>query len=116
MFYITGDTHGQFQHIEAFCERIQPSAKDTLIILGDAGFNYYGDWRDIHAKKKMSRLPITIFAIHGNHEQRPSTISSYHTMSWRGGQVTALIMFARLLRKTAYAEDPQRHGKSNSRS
>ena len=27
MFYITGDTHGQFQHIEAFCERIQPSAK-----------------------------------------------------------------------------------------
>ena len=56
MFYITGDTHGQFQHIEAFCERIQPSAKDTLIILGDAGFNYYSDWRDIHAKKKMNWL------------------------------------------------------------
>ena len=87
MFYITGDTHGQFQHIEAFCERIQPSAKDTLIILGDAGFNYYGDWRDIHAKKKMSRLSITIFAIHGNHEQRPSTIPSYQTMNWCGGQV-----------------------------
>ena len=87
MFYITGDTHGQFQNIEAFCERIQPSRKDTLIILGDAGFNYYGDWRDIHAKKKMSRLSITIFAIHGNHEQRPSTIPSYQTMNWRGGQV-----------------------------
>ena len=26
MFYITGDTHGQFQHIEAFCERIQPTS------------------------------------------------------------------------------------------
>ena len=84
---ITGDTHGQFQHIEAFCERIKPSAKDTLIILGDAGFNYYSDWRDIHAKNKMSRLPITIFAIHGNHEQRPSIIPSYHTMNWRSGQV-----------------------------
>ena len=42
MFYITGDTHGEFSRIEQFCERIKPTRDDTTIILGDAGINYYG--------------------------------------------------------------------------
>lgn len=57
MIYITGDTHGQFQRIEQFCEKIKPCKEDTMIILGDAGFNYYRNWRDEFSKKKMSQLP-----------------------------------------------------------
>ena len=36
MFYITGDTHGEFSRIERFCETMNPTPDDTLIILGDA--------------------------------------------------------------------------------
>lgn len=79
MFYITGDTHGEFSRIEQFCERIKPTMDDTMIILGDAGINYYGGWRDIHKKQRLAKLPITLFCIHGNHEIRPGTLPCYHT-------------------------------------
>ena len=32
-------------------------------------------------------LPITIFTIHGNHEQRPQTIYGYQEKVWHGGVV-----------------------------
>ena len=87
MFYITGDTHGEFSRIERFCEKAQPTLDDTMIILGDAGFNYYGGKRDRNAKKTVSQLPLTVFSIHGNHEKRPGTIPSYRIMDWHGGKV-----------------------------
>ena len=87
MFYITGDTHGDFNRFYHFCDRIQPSKEDTMIILGDAGFNFYGGWRDEFAKSSVSKLPITVFSIHGNHEMRPATVSSYHIAEWHGGKV-----------------------------
>ena len=97
MFYITGDTHGDFSRIECFCERMHPTADDTMIILGDAGFNYYGNWRDQVAKEKMARMPLTIFSIHGNHEMRPATIPSYHIVEWNGGKVYVEDEFPNLL-------------------
>ena len=60
MIYITGDTHGEFSRIERFCERIKPTQEDTMIILGDAGINYYGGWRDIHKKQRLAKLPIAL--------------------------------------------------------
>ncbi len=87
LFYITGDTHGDFTRIEHFCERFRPTGDDTMIILGDAGFNYYGGLRDAAAKQSMARMPFTIFSIHGNHEMRPGTIPSYHIVEWNGGKV-----------------------------
>ena len=85
--YITGDTHGDFSRIERFCDRIPTTRDDIMIILGDAGFNYYRGWRDEYWKKRMAKLPITIFSIHGNHEIRPANIPMYHTQEWHGGQV-----------------------------
>lgn len=72
MIYITGDTHGRFERIEAFFRRFQTSYDDILIILGDAGINFSGARYDSLKKRLLESLPITIFAIHGNHEQRPS--------------------------------------------
>ena len=87
MIFITGDTHGDFTRIEQFCVRFTPTREDTMIILGDAGFNYYGGKRDIKTKEKIARLPITILSIHGNHEMRPGTIPSYHFDEWHSGKV-----------------------------
>ena len=77
MIYVTGDTHGDFSRIAHFCARMNTKPDDIMIILGDAGINFYGGWRDHHKKEFISKLPITLFCIHGNHERRPATIPSY---------------------------------------
>lgn len=87
MIYITGDTHGDFSHIERFCERIPTTRDDVMIILGDAGFNYYRNTRDKITKERVSKLPITIFSMHGNHEIRPGNIPTYRITEWHGGKV-----------------------------
>ena len=85
--YITGDTHGKFDRIDEFCRRIQPAADDTLIILGDAGFNYYRNKRDAATKAFASGFPCTLFCIHGNHEIRPQNIPTYKERVYHGGRV-----------------------------
>ena len=49
----------------------------TMIIQGDAGINYWLDERGEELKAQLSRLPITLFCIHGNHEERPEEVSGY---------------------------------------
>ncbi len=39
-----------------------------MIILGDAGINFSWEIWDMRKKEFLEFLPITIFAIHGNHE------------------------------------------------
>ena len=97
MFYITGDTHRDFHRIEGFCARINPTPEDVMIIHGDAGINYYGGWRDKDLKRRLAALPLTLFSIHGNHEQRPCKIASYHTALWNGGEVYVEDEFPNLL-------------------
>ena len=97
MIFITGDTHGIFDRVINFCSRFQTTREDTMIILGDAGFNFYGGERDWTAKQTVSNLPITVFSIHGNHEMRPATLPAYHTAGWRGGQVYVEDAFPNLL-------------------
>ena len=87
MIYITGDTHGSFERVESFCERMKTKRDDILIILGDAGINFSGLRYDRLKKELLEELPITIFAIDGNHEQRPYTIESYKEREWNGGIV-----------------------------
>ena len=87
MIYITGDTHGDMSRIVRFCERMETSKEDIMIILGDVGLNYYGDSRDRRNKERDSNLPITLFCIHGNHERRPATIAGYELHEWHGGKV-----------------------------
>ena len=87
MIYITGDTHGEFGRIEAFCRRFGTCKEDVMIILGDAGINYSGGIQDMRKKEFLEALPITVFAIHGNHERRPQAIEGYQEKVWRGGVV-----------------------------
>lgn len=77
MIYITGDTHRDFSKIETFCAEHGTTKDDVMIVLGDAGINFYGGWRDENLKDYLDKLSITFFFIHGNHEMRPETIPTY---------------------------------------
>ncbi len=75
MIYITGDKHRDFSGVHAFCREHQTTKDDLMIVLGDAGINYLGDERDDEIKRYISRIPITFFCIHGNHEMRPWNVN-----------------------------------------
>ncbi len=80
MIYITGDTHGNFQRIKEFCQEQQTTTNDYLIILGDAGINYFGT-PDNKLKEELTKLPITFLCVYGNHEERPENIKTYQEIN-----------------------------------
>lgn len=88
MIFYTGDTHGKIFKITNAIRNSVITVDDTIVILGDAGFNYYGnDLGDRRTKFKLNEVGITVFCIHGNHEMRPETIPTYITKFWNGGMV-----------------------------
>lgn len=87
MVYYTGDIHGSIAELAKFCHRMELNEDDIVVILGDVGANYYGNWRDDKLKDAFSRLKPTFFCIHGNHEMRPSSIPTYRTKRWCCGIV-----------------------------
>ncbi len=80
MIYITGDTHGDFSRIKDFCLKFKTTKEDYIIILGDAGINYFGK-KDQTLKEKLKQLPITFLCVYGNHEERPSNIKTYQKIN-----------------------------------
>ena len=88
MIYYMGDIHGEVFHVRDAVARYEITDKDVIVILGDVGMNYYGNKRgDQHRKKKLNKLGVPIFCVHGNHEMRPETIPTYHEDKWQGGTV-----------------------------
>ena len=98
MIILTGDTHRQFERINKFCMRFELIAKDLIIILGDAGINYCDVEKDIDFKRALDyQIPARMLCIHGNHEIRPETRSSYTEMNWCGGIVYIEYDFPKLM-------------------
>lgn len=87
MIYITGDKHSDFSDVFNFCIKYKTTEKDLLIVLGDAGINYYANDKDYILKNSLLQYPITLFCIHGNHEERPENIDGYKTKEFHGGLV-----------------------------
>ena len=85
--YITGDTHRNFARIWQFCDENETTTDDVMIILGDAGINFWLDETDWELKEELAQMPLTLFMIHGNHEERPSEIRTYEEQEWNGGIV-----------------------------
>ena len=52
MIYITGDTHREFSRLDNF----NYQKKDVLIILGDAGINYFLNHFDDVVKERLNKL------------------------------------------------------------
>ena len=86
-FYITGDTHGDFSRIEEFCRENDTTKEEVMIILGDAGINYWLNNADRQLKNDLTDLDITLFCVHGNHEARPWEAADYEEIMWNGGLV-----------------------------
>lgn len=57
MIYITGDKHGDFSEVYAFCCKNKTTRDDLMIVLGDAGINYYANEQDIYLKNSLLQYP-----------------------------------------------------------
>lgn len=86
-YYITGDCHGEFSKIEWFVRHHKTTTDDVMVLLGDVGLNYYFNERDQKNKSLLADMPLTFLCVHGNHEERPSNISSYKKKDWKNGRV-----------------------------
>lgn len=55
-------------------------AETALIILGDAGFNFYLNKSDYKNKKQVNDMGYIVYCLRGNHEERPENISGMTIM------------------------------------
>ena len=78
---ITGDTHGyneaRLQSIKQNFTACAPE-ETAVIILGDAGFQYYKNKKDWKNKHCASKLGYTLYCLRGNHEDRISNSKDAH--------------------------------------
>lgn len=88
MVYYTGDIHGNIRKISSFVFNNNLTENDIIVILGDAGLNYYGNNKgDAKVKKKLNALNVPVLCVHGNHEMRPESLDSYCETEWHDAVV-----------------------------
>jgi 3-oxoacid CoA-transferase subunit A len=79
---ITGDTHGRvverIHNIRRDCPDYEPN-ETAIIILGDAGINYYLNKSDKKNKANINALGYHIYCVRGNHEERPENVPGMHS-------------------------------------
>ena len=109
--YLHGDCHADFRWLKFFCETNETTSSDLMIILGDAGINYWNSIKDYDLKEKLLELPITLLCIHGNHEERPFNIFSYYETEMFGGTVYVEKDFPNIL----FAKDGENYQIKNHR-
>ena len=57
MVYYTGDTHGDFSRIQHAIHADMLKPDSTIVILGDAGLNYYGNQNgDSRRKRELNKM------------------------------------------------------------
>lgn len=77
-WYITGDTHGL---VNSRLHNLEIVPNETaLIILGDAGINYYLNKTDKKNKKLINDKECLVYCVRGNHEQRPELVEGMTDM------------------------------------
>lgn len=89
--YITGDLHRDFNRLKSFCYKNRTTLNDWIVCLGDVGVNFFGDKSDEIVKKKLTKLPINLFCIRGNHEIRPEHVKGYESVSVQAASGSATI-------------------------
>lgn len=75
--YLRGDAHGDFSWLSEFCMSQNTTTEDIMVILGDAGLNYYLNKSERKRKCRVGDNPITLICIQGNHEKRPEEAMGY---------------------------------------
>lgn len=98
--YVMGDIHQSFKPVRQLYQTLNlntdssfyPSSSDTLILLGDTGTNFFGNYLDRNFKQKLGRYNFTYFIIRGNHDKRPEDCAkefpdNWHTEKYFGNSV-----------------------------
>ena len=75
---ITGDTHGDMSRFDNLND--YGSSSIGIIILGDAGCNYYLNKKDTQTKLILENTGYSYFLVRGNHEERPENIENMITI------------------------------------
>lgn len=70
---ITGDTHGDMSRFSRLS--VEDPNATAVIILGDAGCNYYKNKKDDRTKQALLDTNMTFYLVRGNHEDRPENIT-----------------------------------------
>ena len=78
---IRGDTHGNFLWMTNGCLDNYKPEETAILILGDAGFDFYLNKTDEHKKKEVDARGYYIYFLRGNHEQRPSLVPGYEIIN-----------------------------------
>lgn len=73
---VTGDTHGDMSRFT----KLTGSPDLGVIILGDAGCNYYKGKRDNRIKQQLEDTGCYYYLVRGNHEDRPENVEGMTTM------------------------------------
>lgn len=80
---LTGDTHGRVPErlatIKEQMKDFEPN-ETAVIILGDAGLNYWGNKTDKKNKEKCEEYELYIYCVRGNHEMRPTDVKGMITL------------------------------------
>lgn len=79
-WFVTGDCHGdvsRFINQPQFAEGLNPE-EVGIIILGDAGINFFLDGSDAKRKKKLQDTKYNYYLLRGNHKQRPELLPDIH--------------------------------------
>jgi 3-oxoacid CoA-transferase subunit A len=74
---VTGDTHGHvLERLSTIKEYYKPE-ETAVIILGDAGLNFFFDEVEERQKEHIQESGFTLYCVRGNHEERPENIGAY---------------------------------------
>lgn len=68
------ECHGEFNHFNKLLYQDYDPDETAVIILGDAGLNFFLDYRDTRAKRYLNSFGFTIYCVRGNHEFRPTQL------------------------------------------
>ena len=74
---LTGDTHGRVAERLGNIKRNMDCGLEkeaAVIILGDAGLNFYLNKTDIKEKKRVEEYGMYVYCVRGNHEERPQNL------------------------------------------
>ena len=78
-WYITGDCHGDISRFKNF-SAVSTAEKIGIIILGDAGINYYLNKKDNKIKQELENTDLIYYLVRGNHEERPENLPDIVTI------------------------------------
>lgn len=87
MIHFCGDVHGSLdiKKIEQWEKKIHPTSGDYLIILGDWGTVWYGNWWDEPMIDYWDSKPYNVCFLDGNHENHKA-LEKFPICHWNGGK------------------------------